>query len=1001
MVIRYAYLWRSEHEKGIEEGSKDRPCAVLLAVTDESGDRKVVVLPITHTPPRDLAVAIEIPAVTKRRLGLDDERSWIVVEESNRFTWPGPDLRPMKSGDASTVVYGELPADLFRKSRFVRGRATNGEPMSLIENTHPDLFPHLEYGERPTLSGDVPRVRARKREAEWHSQLARAYVYAANRTRSADDQAALDAEYEAELARGPDFARYRGKSEFLDAPKISIDRNAAARIKFMIVCIQRGSWKVKDKGKHGGLIPRTVIPVFDALVRLAFKHGRVFPSLVGLAQLAMCCKQTVVQALKVLEFYGFIRVHRRIKRIRTPLGFKTVQDTNAYEVTEPNGWGQKAMALFGGKFHSQHFHNGHVGRFKASMGDHLATECAYGAQAPFAFTTKPITSRSRGDFGFAFVMLGWRRDEGRQYPRALRGKERLHMFTVAITINKGGVGKTTITKSLATKAAVEGFSVLILDMDTQQNSDSWGKRRAKFWPDKVLPLVQFVTEKDLPEALERARAAECDLVLIDTPPGRSTEAPAAVEVSNLVLIPFNVDTDAFEGLAKTAALARRLGVPVAGVLNLAQPNSRSEEDTAREVLASYGVPLCPAILHRYTAHKNASLAGLTANEAEPGSTPGQEIANLWAWLWGSMTKPNKAAVFLNAMSAAKPAASEPVAVANDPAPQPKARSASRDGLKHIGGYFSRDDVEKFAILRARLDLDNSQLIRLAVDDLYRKHEAKRAFEPQGILNEVRAHLCIPLAESRTPRYLGTADLAKRWSYTTRGVRNLIQNETDFPAPAFTVNEGRIRVWAMEAVEAWEVTHPEVRSPDAKRQKTLYPATRIDGIRWLCKPCDVLRKFSEFPPTLTPPVAGGLGKGAARCIPCAALRLILIDPFFPCEEARVRPSRKRAAPWRGRPRVEHPLSHILRVRFSARQLEDLHDAANKAGLSVADFLRVQALNGKKLRPVRRPPVEVQEIARLYGAIGKVGGNVNQLAHHANALHALPAVTELRAIRSQLA
>eukprot|EP01042_Synura_sphagnicola_P013452 gene13452-17068_t len=117
MVIRYAYLWRSEHEKGIEEGSEDRPCAVLLAVTDESGDRKVVVLPITHTPPRDLAVAIEIPAVTKRRLGLDDERSWIVVEESNRFTWPGPDLRPMKSGDASTVVYGELPADLFRKVR--------------------------------------------------------------------------------------------------------------------------------------------------------------------------------------------------------------------------------------------------------------------------------------------------------------------------------------------------------------------------------------------------------------------------------------------------------------------------------------------------------------------------------------------------------------------------------------------------------------------------------------------------------------------------------------------------------------------------------------------------------------------------------------------------------------------------------------------------------------------------------------------------------------------
>ncbi len=117
MVIRYAYLWRNEHKRGVEEGTKDRPCAVLLAVTDEAGDRKVIVLPITHTPPHDPALAIEIPAATKRRLGLDDERSWIVIAEANRFTWPGPDLRPMKSGDATTVVYGELPANLFRAVR--------------------------------------------------------------------------------------------------------------------------------------------------------------------------------------------------------------------------------------------------------------------------------------------------------------------------------------------------------------------------------------------------------------------------------------------------------------------------------------------------------------------------------------------------------------------------------------------------------------------------------------------------------------------------------------------------------------------------------------------------------------------------------------------------------------------------------------------------------------------------------------------------------------------
>ena len=71
-----------------------------------------MVLSVTHAPPRDPANAVEIAAATKRRLGLDGERSWIVIDESNRFTGPGPDLRPERGGDAATVAYGELPRGL-------------------------------------------------------------------------------------------------------------------------------------------------------------------------------------------------------------------------------------------------------------------------------------------------------------------------------------------------------------------------------------------------------------------------------------------------------------------------------------------------------------------------------------------------------------------------------------------------------------------------------------------------------------------------------------------------------------------------------------------------------------------------------------------------------------------------------------------------------------------------------------------------------------------------
>jgi len=122
-VIRYAYLWRSEYRRGQEEGVKDRPCVVVLMVTGEEGDQVVTVLPVTHTPPSDPALAVEIPHATKRRLSLDDERSWVMLTEANRFTWPGPDLCMADRGDPNSVLYGELPGKLLLRIRdgFIAG----------------------------------------------------------------------------------------------------------------------------------------------------------------------------------------------------------------------------------------------------------------------------------------------------------------------------------------------------------------------------------------------------------------------------------------------------------------------------------------------------------------------------------------------------------------------------------------------------------------------------------------------------------------------------------------------------------------------------------------------------------------------------------------------------------------------------------------------------------------------------------------------------------------
>lgn len=121
LVIRYSYLWLDDHRKGRKEGVKDRPGAIILVTEECEGEKLVTVLPVTHTPPGNPKLAMEIPLETKKRLGLDDARSWIVLTEANRFIWPGPDLRPVVASDMASIAYGLLPRAFFLhlRERFI------------------------------------------------------------------------------------------------------------------------------------------------------------------------------------------------------------------------------------------------------------------------------------------------------------------------------------------------------------------------------------------------------------------------------------------------------------------------------------------------------------------------------------------------------------------------------------------------------------------------------------------------------------------------------------------------------------------------------------------------------------------------------------------------------------------------------------------------------------------------------------------------------------------
>ena len=117
LVVSYAYLWRHEHNRGEQDGSKVRPCAIVLTAENRHGRTIVTVAPITHAPPTDPQRAVPLPPAVKRRLGLDDAESWIIADEVNRYAWPGPDLRPVSRRDAARFDFGFLPEDIFDRLR--------------------------------------------------------------------------------------------------------------------------------------------------------------------------------------------------------------------------------------------------------------------------------------------------------------------------------------------------------------------------------------------------------------------------------------------------------------------------------------------------------------------------------------------------------------------------------------------------------------------------------------------------------------------------------------------------------------------------------------------------------------------------------------------------------------------------------------------------------------------------------------------------------------------
>lgn len=239
------------------------------------------------------------------------------------------------------------------------------------------------------------------------------------------------------------------------------------------------------------------------------------------------------------------------------------------------------------------------------------------------------------------------------------------MKIIAVTNQKGGVGKTTTATAMAAGLKQRGYRVLLGDMDPQSNSTDTYRAKIEDQAtlfdvlcagDKISEAIQHTDAGDivasdplladaerrmteqgrefrLKEALEEIEN-DYDYIVLDTPPGLGILLTNALTAATSCVIPVSADRYALQGLSgldKSIARVRKYSnrdLKIDGLLLCKyNPNlnlSKTVMEAMRTVAKNLGTKTFSTTIRETVAAKEAQAARMTLFEAAPTCTAARD-----------------------------------------------------------------------------------------------------------------------------------------------------------------------------------------------------------------------------------------------------------------------------------------------------------------------------------------------------------------------------------------